>query len=337
MAEASWPDTGHNSRSVTDIEYEQLVSSYAAEGVIGTPLDQPLAYGDGTGMVVKLRANRFATLRGHIWSSGTADLSYTVTANSSGSTRVDLVVLRLDRNNWTVRAVVKAGAGSSGAMTKQTGTTGIYEIPLATVTVVNGATAIAVGDVANVAYYAAPPAAVAHSSLNSWVPQTAGRELFNTDTGLRFQTNGNGWKQCLTEGSGMRLVGWDIKNNQEFAYWNFQNWGVFSTFNAPMVSNRLYQASIDCRIRRHDDRGDDSYFSILLYMNGLFLAESGPILLRNTWHNHHVHIDYPLSVPTSGTVTFSAAAQRVAGAGQADVLAGGATQMFHRCYELGSQ
>lgn len=337
MAEASWPDTGHNSRSVTDIEYEQLVSSYAAEGVIGSPLDQPVAYGDGTGMVVKLRANKYAALRGHIWSSGTADLPLTVTANPSGAARVDLVVLRLDRADWTVRAYVKAGAGTGGVMTKQTGATGLYEIPLATVTVANGATSVAASDVKSVAYYAAPPAALAHSSLNGWVPQTAGRELYNTDTGLRYQTNGSSWSRVSTENNTMRMVGWEIKNNQDFAYWNGSGWAVFSSFTTWITANRTYQASIDCRVKRHDDRNDESYFVVYMYLDGGYLAESGPILLQQTWQNRHVHIDYPFSITTTKPCTFQAAIQRVGGAGQFDVLANGSAQMFHRVYDLGSQ
>jgi hypothetical protein len=98
---------------------------------------------------VFVRAGKRALLQGHAWYSGSSDVALTIAANSSGSTRTDTVVLRLDRSTWNVTAAVRQGTPGAGAPTLQrdTGDTGLWEIPLADVTVDNGAGSIASGKV----------------------------------------------------------------------------------------------------------------------------------------------------------------------------------------------
>ncbi|MFJ2006989.1 hypothetical protein [Streptomyces chartreusis] len=145
MAQSSWPSPGHNSRAVTDLEYEKVASRFSDNGVYGTPADDAVVTA-GTGLSVNVRSGVYASVRGHAWSSGTSTVTLSIGANSSGSTRVDRVVLRLDRSDWTVRAVVKAGTPGSGVptLTQQTGDTGVYEVLLANVTVLNGASSVTV-------------------------------------------------------------------------------------------------------------------------------------------------------------------------------------------------
>jgi hypothetical protein len=148
MAEASWPSPNHGSpaRSVTDTEYVRL-APWASDGVFQSA--SPPVYANSSGMLVRVRAGQYAIVRGHAWSSGTSDYSLTIAANSSGKTRVDTVVLRLDRSTWDVTAAVRQGTPGSGApvLVRDTGDTGLWEIPLADVTVANGAASIAAGDV----------------------------------------------------------------------------------------------------------------------------------------------------------------------------------------------
>ncbi|WP_435209544.1 hypothetical protein [Streptomyces sp. bgisy034] len=145
MAQNSWPSPAHNSRAVTDLEYEKIASRFSDNGVYGTPTDDAVVTA-GTGLSVSVRPEVHASVRGHAWSSGTSSVTLSITANSSGSTRVDRVVLRLDRSDWTVRAVVKQGTPGAGVptLTQQTGDTGVYEILLANVTVLNGASSVTV-------------------------------------------------------------------------------------------------------------------------------------------------------------------------------------------------
>ncbi|MFC7906482.1 hypothetical protein ACQEV9_18335 [Streptomyces chartreusis] len=145
MAQSSWPSPGHNSRAVTDLEYEKLAARFSDNGVYGTPLDDAVVTA-GAGLSVSVRAGVYGSVRGHAWSSGTSTVTLSIAANSSGSTRVDRVVLRLDRSDWTVRAVVKQGTPGAGVptLTQQTGDTGVYEVLLANVTVLNGASSVTV-------------------------------------------------------------------------------------------------------------------------------------------------------------------------------------------------
>ena len=148
MTEASWPSPNHGTpaRSVTDAEYPHL-APWASDGVF--PSSSDVVYANSSGMQVHVRAGKYAIVRGHAWTSGGSEYNLTVAANSSGSTRVDTVVLRLDRSTWDVTAVVRQGTPGSGAPTLQrdTGDTGLWEIPLADVTVPNGVSSIAAGNV----------------------------------------------------------------------------------------------------------------------------------------------------------------------------------------------
>ena len=149
MAQSSWPSPAA-SRVVNDIQYEQMTATQHVDGLVGDPTDTDLVYADGTsGLTVHLRAGRYAQLRGHGWTSGVTDVALTIGSNSSGSTRIDLVVLGLNRSTWDVSAYVVAGTPGSGApaLTVNTGTSGTYEIPLAEVTVATGASAISAGQV----------------------------------------------------------------------------------------------------------------------------------------------------------------------------------------------
>lgn len=153
MAESSWPSPS-NSRVVDDPSYEKLALSYGpAAGVVGNFTSPQLVYGDSTGMQVKVAADRYALVRGHEWYSGSSIFTKAIGANSSGSTRTDLVVLRLSRTTWDVTTVVIAGTPGAGAPspTQNVGTTGSFDLPLATVTVANGAATISA---ANVTYIA---------------------------------------------------------------------------------------------------------------------------------------------------------------------------------------
>lgn len=154
MAESSWPSPS-NSRVVDDPSYEKLALSYGpCAGVVGGFTSPQLVYGDSTGMQIKVAADRYALVRGHEWYSGSSIFTKAIGANSSGSTRTDLVVLRLSRTTWDVTVVVIAGTPGAGAPspTQNVGTTGSFDLPLATVTVVNGAATISA---ANVTYVGA--------------------------------------------------------------------------------------------------------------------------------------------------------------------------------------
>ncbi len=209
MAESSWPTGGAGVRAVNESQYEDLASLWGEDGLKSSPADTSLVYGDSSGRQVKVRANRVAQIRGWGWTSGTSDFIKSVTANSSGSTRIDLVVLRLDRTAYTVTVQVIAGtpgAGSPPALTRTTGTTGTFDIPLASVTVVNGAATISASDVVDCAPRVGYPQIIYVPDTNAltrltWVTHGQPARLWTGSAWRDFiYTSGTGWRPPLLFG-----------------------------------------------------------------------------------------------------------------------------------------
>ncbi|HEY9370451.1 hypothetical protein [Streptomyces sp.] len=211
MAQDSWPSPAHNSRAVTDTEYEKIAARSADDGVWGNPTGTAVISA-GSGLSVDVRAGVYANLRGHAWTSGTSDVNLPIGANSSGSTRVDRVVLRLDRSAWTVRAVVKAGTGGSGApaLVQQTGDTGVYEISLAKVTVLNGASAVSV---TREELYIGTRLRPCLSSARNPQP-VLGEVAYEIDTGRLILWNGSSWSTAYDSSGSVScdsaLSAWEI-------------------------------------------------------------------------------------------------------------------------------
>lgn len=194
MAATSWPSPAHNSRAVDDIEYEKLVASIYGSALIGTPGSAALVFGDSSGRQVKFRKDRYAMVRGRLWSAGSTDTTVAVTANSSGQARIDLAVLGLDRSTWNVTGYVKAGTPGAGippALQQDTGDTGIFEIPCATIAVANGASTITAGNVTDVGYYLAPPRISCTSTTRP--DHLLGLEIYESDTGRVYISTGAAW------------------------------------------------------------------------------------------------------------------------------------------------
>lgn len=155
MAEASWPSPD-NGRVVDEIQYEQMCMHYTEDGLYMNPngafldlVGGPVYADSSTPMNVKVRANQLGNVRGFGWTSGDTDLTLLVDSNSSGATRIDRVVLELDRATWNVRAKIVKGTAGAGkpALTRDEGPTGVFQVPVATVTVANNATSIPANNV----------------------------------------------------------------------------------------------------------------------------------------------------------------------------------------------
>lgn len=158
MPEVSYPAATYNSGAVTDAEYQRL--PHGPDGLVGQPSELAAAeavYANSSGREVHIRAGRYGSVLGRAWASGATDLTLPIGANASGSTRIDTVVLRLDRSTWLVRSAVHPGTPGSGppALTRDTGDTGLWEIPLADVTVANGVSVITGAEVKMRALYQA--------------------------------------------------------------------------------------------------------------------------------------------------------------------------------------
>lgn len=202
MAEDSWPKSTRNGGTINDYEHEQLVAPSQMDGLIGVPSDPALVYGDSTGMQIKVRPNRYGLVRAKEWYSGPAEFTKNIAANSSGATRIDLVVLRWDRSNNSVSVQIRQGTPGLArpAPVQQTPPvtafgTGIWELPIAQVTVVNNAATITTGDVVNLAWYIAPDGKILCTSVTRPYGGTlySGLEIYETDTTVFRAYDGVGW------------------------------------------------------------------------------------------------------------------------------------------------
>lgn len=191
MAQESYPNSGHNDRQVTDDEHELLAARFSDDGVYGDPTDTQ-AVTAGTGLSVNIRADVAASVRGHGWYSGAVAFSVPLSANISSQTRIDWIVLRLDRSDWTVTAAVVGGTPGSGApsLTQQTGTTGVYEIPLAQARILGGASSVTV---TRAELYVGTRCRPCTSTTRNPNPRL-GEQCFETDTKRVMLWDGTAWR-----------------------------------------------------------------------------------------------------------------------------------------------
>lgn len=210
MAQDSWPSPDHNSRFVTDTEYEKVAARFSDDGIYGTPSDTQVVTA-GTGLTVTVRSGVYGSLRGHAWYSGSSDVTLSIDSNSSGSTRIDRVVLRLDRSTWNVTAAVKKGTPGSGvpALTQTTGDTGTYEIPLAEVNLLSGASSVTV---ARKELYTGTRIRPCTSTTRNPLP-LPGEINMEMDTGRAVQWTGSSWR-ILSEDSG------EVNVNSPLSAWS---------------------------------------------------------------------------------------------------------------------
>lgn len=215
MAESTFP-----APSVTQRQHELLLGRGMPTGVHGHPDDTSVVYANGVGTrQINIRASKSATVEGYGWQNDAAEFSKTLTANTSGSTRIDLVVLRLTRATYTVTVEVKPGTPGAGvAPTTQndTGSSGLWEFPLAEVTVVNNATTLASTDVVRRCWYLGEDGMILCKAA-TMPPASPGRVVFRTDTGQYLLSNGTTWSPTAEDSGLLSLTldsGWSATLNR---------------------------------------------------------------------------------------------------------------------------
>lgn len=193
MAEVSYPTAGGG--GVTDARYEALIGSVLPSGLIGSPALSSLVYADSSGRQVKVQPSRAAMVRGFRWESDGAGITRSIAANASGNPRIDLAVLRLNRNDFTVTFQVIQGAPAASpvapAVTQNTGSTGVWELPLAAITVANNAATLAAATVADISWYLGSTDLVGTSA--AFPPVLPGASFTATDVGKKYDAVGSAW------------------------------------------------------------------------------------------------------------------------------------------------
>lgn len=200
MAETSFPVAG--GAGVTDAAYERLMGPITGSGrygfgVTASQFSTPLIFADNSGRQVKAYANQSAIVRGFRWESGTTPPVLALDANTSGNPRLDLIVLRLDRSNFTVRLGktkgTPAAVPAAPAAIQDAGTSGVYELPVATVRVTSSGTtgqpSILAGDVTPLDWWLAPPPVTTASTRMP--PASHGQVVHQYDTGRVMRAVGN--------------------------------------------------------------------------------------------------------------------------------------------------
>lgn len=198
MADVTVP--GPAPATITEADLERMLAAAGGDGYLGVPSDTSVAFADSTGMQVKVRANKSALIRGSFWRSGASDLVKSVTANSSGQTRIDRIVLRFSRTTWLATPVIIAGTPGAGppALTADEGSTGTWDMRMGRFTVINGATTIAAGDFQREDWYLAE-APIMYT-------------LANRPDSARFQQLGIATDQPVSTAPGATLGRWEVYN-----------------------------------------------------------------------------------------------------------------------------
>jgi hypothetical protein len=189
MAVSSYP---FENADTTETQYSALLRELQETGVCDSANGTGLKVAVGTGLQVTIQPGS-ALLRGFQMTSDA--VSTQTIAAASASTRIDLVVVRLDPTANTITPAVLTGTPGAGVPpTPASSLTSTFEMPLATVTVAtSGALTVAdvrpfVGMRVRVWSNATRPAANA---------VRVGQLGFNTDTLAYESSNGTTWSALL--------------------------------------------------------------------------------------------------------------------------------------------
>jgi hypothetical protein len=208
MVSFSYPSLDFEDGAVSEQYYERLQISSVADGLVGLPTET-FAFGEGAGgLQVKITANRRALVRGFMYEAGPTDVVVPISPNTSGSTRTDLLVLRLDRSTWNVREGVRAGTPGAGLPNPVQTDAGIWELPVAQVLVANNATNIASSAVTNRGWWIDDGRLLARPG--ALPPHYPSRQVLEWDTTTSIK------RQLFSDGAVWQVL-WEDTGNQASA------------------------------------------------------------------------------------------------------------------------
>lgn len=276
MTETSWPLPPD--RIITDSEFERLMSGpLGLSGLVGLPTDSALIYADSTGRHVKVRANRRGYVRGFMWDAGGSDLTKTVAANATGVTRQDLVVLRLDRATFAVTVAVVTGTATLPSPTQGTGTSGVWELPLAAVTVPNGAVSLGASQVTPLAWYLGQSPALCTASTS---PPFTTPGLLKVQSGIVYVATGTSWLQLMDIGRVALGNVWSARLSGPAAPYGDGVKTFLANTDVTVLPSRTY--SIMAQVQVQPSTGQDQSARLNLYQDsaqGTQICTSGRVEL----------------------------------------------------------
>jgi hypothetical protein len=184
VAETSGPFDG---TALAEADWELMLQTLV-DGVIGSPGAAALAATASGTRGVNLGAGTALAL-GH-WYRADATVSLSSSANTSGSSRIDRAVLRLDRSANTVTARVLTGTAGSGLPPALSNTSTVSDRPLWRWTVASGATTVS--GLTDERQWA-PVNVGACTSTNRPLSPGLGEIRLETDTGHWIGWTAGGW------------------------------------------------------------------------------------------------------------------------------------------------
>ena len=189
MTEFSAPFDG--SPTATELEWSRMARRWGPDGVHADSIGATdlKVTGNGTGNVSLAPGSAY--VNGFFYRNDAA-LNVPVTANASGSARIDLVVLRADQSANAVNAKYVTGGTVAPALTQDEA--GVWEIPIAQCTVAAGSSVVTAVNVVDMRWFA--PKGVAPSISTQRRPATAGQLVLEGSELL--VADGTGWNLLAT-------------------------------------------------------------------------------------------------------------------------------------------
>lgn len=224
MAHESFPNDAHNGRAITLAEHEQIVAPLGLSGLLNYQGVTPV-FADPSGLQVRLRAGVKASILGTRFNNLTETI-IPIQGNTSGNPRIDLVVLRLRRqesaagagDHYTIAPFVIQGIPAQtptppAPVRDDTPGVGFWDVPLTWVTVPNNAAAVSVS---SQAYYISGSG---YTGRDDWAkpPAEPGVLFRANDTGRTYIGTVAGTWEGLYDDSGWVNValraGWSVSGS----------------------------------------------------------------------------------------------------------------------------
>jgi hypothetical protein len=207
-------------------DWRKIASGWTPEGVIAGVANELEVFADSTGKQVKIKSGR-AALDGQIFDSDAQETSATFADNTSGNPRIDRLVLRLTYATETIDfAIVQGTPGASPSPPALTRNATVREYSLAKVSLINGYTTIAAGDVTKERVFILPDGNLAADDTNA-----RDTNLLTLEPGMRVYHLDSGW--TFERG----VSAWDIANVPRVD-WD----GIFVTSSIPALTPPFIQA-----------------------------------------------------------------------------------------------
>lgn len=257
MALNSYPNNAWNNRAISLAEHEQILLPFGRTGFIGYSTTLPV-YAGASARTLYLRAGVRGTVRGtrfNVTSEETIGPDK-ILANTSGSPRRDLLVMRLNReaaapNQFTVSPVVLTGVPAAAPVAPSPvrndtmDGTGVWDFPVTEIPVPNGATTLTLTAADFRGWWCSPSG---YTGLEVGKPPAEPGLIFRAnDSGVSYIASNTGKWQRIYQESGWINVGLPTGYDGNLSFAKVNNLAVMSArvtrtgaALAPTVSPQLY-------------------------------------------------------------------------------------------------